>query len=409
FVAIQTWGYSMLEPFVPGDWSPDALVCITEGGLPDEAVAEVARLDGIRPSRCLPVAVEQPKLAEDITGSSERQSVARQDTVVMMGVEPEAALAGSDPVLNLGFVEGSRDEAIEAMRTRRGCIVPDHFARTAGLAIGDSFRVLSPEAPDTPVEYTVAGVVTLPGWHWMSKFSGVRRRDARAAATIFASRDDVRRDFGLEKTNFIWFDLDEGADLDQVGEAIAPIAERFPGEKQPVNQQGKWDFAARMYGRMVRITTPEMATERIDSRADSMIWSMCHLPLITLLVTSLGVVNAVLASVRARRWEMGVLRAVGVTRFGLARMVLAESILIGLVACVLSLGFGLTAGWCGMGVSQYVSFFGGLAPSLVVPWKSLAIGVGATVSLCLLAGLWPAISTGRAETLRLLQVGRSAM
>ena len=36
-----------------------------------------------------------------------------------------------------------------------------------------------------------------------------------------------------------------------------------------------------------------------------MIWGMCQLPLITLLVTSIGVINAVMASIRARRgkWE----------------------------------------------------------------------------------------------------------
>ena len=38
---------------------------------------------------------------------------------------------------------------------------------------------------------------------------------------------------------------------------------------------------------------------------------MCELPLITLLVTSLGVVNTIMASVRARRWELGVLRPWG--------------------------------------------------------------------------------------------------
>jgi putative ABC transport system permease protein len=136
---------------------------------------------------------------------------------------------------------------------------------------------------------------------------------------------------------------------------------------------------------------------------------MCQLPLITLLVTSLGVVNTVMASVRARRWELGVLRAVGVTRLALFRMILTEGLLIGLATCLLSLGFGVLAGWCGTGISQYVSFFGGMATPLVIPWARLAIGFAATLALCLAAALWPAISTGRAEPLRLLQEGRGAL
>jgi putative ABC transport system permease protein len=136
---------------------------------------------------------------------------------------------------------------------------------------------------------------------------------------------------------------------------------------------------------------------------------MSQLPLVTLLVTSIGVINAIMASIRARRWEMGVLRAVGITRFALFRLILAEAALIGLVACLLSLAFGVMAGWCGTGVSRYVSFFGGMATPLVVPWLKLALGFAVTLALCLAAALWPAISTGRTEPLRLLQAGRTAM
>ena len=180
-------------------------------------------------------------------------------------------------------------------------------------------------------------------------------------------------------------------------------------EKQPVNAQGTWAFGALSFGRGVRISTPEEVRQRINARADGMIWGMSQLPLFTLAVASLGVVNAVFASVRARRWEIGVLRAVGLTRFGLCRLILAEAALIGLVACVLSLAFGVAAGWCGTGISQHLSFFGGLQPPLVLPWLNLSIGFGAALALCLLAALWPAISTGRLEPLKLLQAGRAAM
>jgi len=409
FVAIETWGYSMLRPFVPGDWAPDALVCFTAGGLPEEEIDAVAHIKGVDSQRCLALAVEQPKLAEDITGSRQRLSVARQDNVIMIGLDPRLALTGSDPPLTLEFVEGTREDALKRLADSRGCIVPDHFARTTGLRVGDRFKLLPPESPNKPVEYSIAGVVSLPGWHWMTKFSGLRRRGDRTAAMIFASRENVRRDFELDKTNFVWLDLRPGASLDRIGMDLQAVAARHPGEPQPVNAQGRWAFAARTFGPSVRITTAEDIRERINARADSMIWGMCQLPLVTLLVTSLGVANAVLASVRARRWEMGVLRAVGLTRCALARLILAEAILIGVVACLLSLGFGVMAGWCGMGMSQYVSFFGGLAPSLVIPWPQLSIGVGATLALCLVAAIWPATAVGRAEPLRLLQTGRSAM
>ncbi len=102
------------------------------------------------------------------------------------------------------------------------------------------------------------------------------------------------------------------------------------------------------------------------------------------------------------------LRALGFTRWTLVRLIIVEALLVGIVACLLSFGFGVMAGWCGSGMSQYVSFFGGLTPTLVIPWWPVGIGIGLTMLLCLAAALWPAISTGRAQTLELLQAGRTA-
>jgi putative ABC transport system permease protein len=269
--------------------------------------------------------------------------------------------------------------------------------------------MIPPEKPGKPVEYTIVGAVSLPGWHWMTKFSGLRRRNGRSAAMVFANYEDVRRDFNLKQLNFFWMNIDKNIGIEKIGDAMQPIADRNLGESQPVNGQGTWSVGAKMFGQSLRISTPEEVRTRILGRADDMIWAMCELPLITLLVTALGVINTIMASVRARRWELGVLRSLGVTRGAMFRMIIAEGLLIGLVACLLSLAFGVMAGWCGTGISQYVSFFGGMETPLYVPWTKLALGFSITLTLCLLAALWPAFSTGCAEPLKLLQEGRAAL
>ena len=137
--------------------------------------------------------------------------------------------------------------------------------------------------------------------------------------------------------------------------------------------------------------------------------ALSQLPLMTLLVTSLGVVNTVLASIRARKWDMGIYRSLGVTRFQLFRMIVAESLLIGVVACILSLGFGALAGYCGVGVTRYVNVRGGQITHLVIPWVPVLQGFVITLGLCLIASIWPAIRTARTETLTLLQQGRTAI
>ena len=450
FVAMQIWGYSMLEPFKPGDWNPDMLVSFQRGGLPDKEIAAIKAIDGVRADQCIPLAVEQPKLVEDITGSEEHNSVIRQNNVIMIGLDPQVAFGGKDPLVKARFVDGTAADAIAKLKQGRNCIVPDHFLKATNLKLGDQFSMIVPESPSKHVAYTIVGTVSLPGWHWMTKFSGLRRREGRSAAIVFAEYDTVKRDFELNQINFFWMNinkdfgekhLEEAKAIDEklkaeatanrpgspspmtvedvidakraavllIGNSLQSVANRNLGEQQPVNGQGTWAGPATMFGQSVRITTPETIGSRIAARASGMIWASCYLPLITLLVTSLGVINTVMASVRARRWEFGVLRSQGVTRSGLFRMILAEGILIGLITCLLSLGFGVFSGWCGTGISQYVSFFGGLAPPLVIPWAQLSIGFGIALGLCLLAALWPAISTGRAEPLKLLQEGRAAL
>lgn len=135
---------------------------------------------------------------------------------------------------------------------------------------------------------------------------------------------------------------------------------------------------------------------------------MSKLPLVTLAVTSIGVINIVLSSIRARRWEFGVLRAIGFSRFSLFRLIVAEALLVGVVACVLSLMFGLTAGYCGTELTRYTEFHSGPIAPLVIPWGAISLGFGATFVLCLFAALFPAIVAGRTEPLSLLQEGRSS-
>ena len=103
------------------------------------------------------------------------------------------------------------------------------------------------------------------------------------------------------------------------------------------------------------------------------------------------------------------MRSLGVTRFGLFRLILAEAILVGVAAILLSLAFGTMAGYCGTGVTRYINVRGGMVTPLIIPWAKLAVGFLITIGLCILAALWPAIRTGHTEPLKLLQAGRAAM
>lgn len=404
FIAMQVWGYTMLRPFEPGEWVPDAMISFLPNGLPPEAAPAFAQLPGLNPDRCFPLAVEQPKLTNDITGSADRATVTRQDNIILIGLDPDHGIAAKDPLLRLDWVAGSPQSALPLLKQKRGCIVPDHFCRETGLKLGDTFQLNPTYDNANPVTYTIAGIVRLPGWHWMTKFSGVRLNNPRSAALVFADFDTVARDFRLNSIRFFWCATQGPADETLLAANARDFAEKATGLPYQVAAGG---FPLNDNGYTIRVNTPGGIRQRIRARADNWIWSLSRLPLVTLAVSTIGVLNAILASIRARTWDLGILRALGFTRWTIIRLVIAESLLVAVVACFLSFSFGIMAGWCGSGISQYVSFFGGLHPALIIPWSSLAFGLAVTMLLCILAALWPAIRIGRTETLRLLQAGRA--
>ncbi len=403
FVGVQVWGYTMLGSFVPGSWTPDAILSFNPLGLYKSEVKEVAKFPGVISDSVMALAVEQPRLTDDPTHSGQRATVTRQDSIVLMGLDPERAFSGEHPLIKVVWEGGNPRDAAQLLKQGRYCIVPNHFLTETGFKIGDSFRITPPDDSEHPVSYTIAGSVSLPGWHWFTKPTGFRSRTHRAAALIFADFDIVKKDFDLPGAQYVWANIDPAkTDKEHLSIESQDLYSELLDQDVAIAQRAK------QIGYNVRVWMTEDTRRIVRHHADGWIWAMGQLPLVTLTVASIGVLNAILASVRARRWEMGVLRAVGFTRWTLIRLVIAEGILIGLTACLLSLGFGIMAGWCGAGISQYVSFFGGLHPTLTIPWDKIQIGLYATLGLCTLAALWPAISTGRTDILRLLQAGRSS-
>ncbi len=402
YVAVQVWGYTMLDAFIPGPWAPDAVLSFLPDGLAPEEAAKVASLPGVDPERCLRIVVEQPRLLEDLTHSAERASVTRQDNVVIVGLDPVQALGGPRPLFQFEWVAGSPESAVAAMQKGHACIVPDHFLRETGLKAGDAFTLVPPDNSGHPVAYTIAGAVRLPGWHWQTKQTGFRTRTHRAAALVFADYPSVAVDFGLTAVKHVWLSYaSSAADPQEIAAGAQALYRAATGRDVTIGRNP--DDAP-----SVQIMPVETIRQMTRAEARRWLWVIGQIPLVALGISCIGVLNVLLASVRARRWDFGVLRAIGFTRGALVRAILAEGLLIGAVAGLLSLGFGILAGWCGCGIAQYASFFGGMNPALVVPGGPVGRGMLALAVLMVFTAIGPAATMGRTKPLSLLQQGRGA-
>ena len=413
FVTVLVWGYSMLVPFTPDRSLPRMLVAILPAGVPESAIDEVKKTEGVVPDECLAMAVEQPRLTDEMLQSKPFSSVdENQQNLLVMGVEPQRAFAGAKPVLAFTFVQGDRETAARKLAEGRYCLVPDHFHTQTGLNVGDKFSMAVPNVPGKTVEYEIAGVVYIPGWNWFTKFSEIRRRSNRALAVVFADYNQVKADFKIDRTSFFWMNVDERVNFQEMEKRLTPLANQYVGVKVDIPGAGE-SLVGKQY---VKITERADLIERLNRRADDVIWSLTRFPLLALVIASLAVFNAVFASVRARFWQFGVLRGVGMSRGQLFRLVISESLMIFLVAGALSLASGILLAWCGTHICTYFFFsfdakqalVGRTAP-LVLPWTSLALGFGIAFGLCLLAGLIAAWQAAREEPLRFIQAGRTAL
>ncbi|MFI1411910.1 ABC transporter permease [Streptomyces sp. NPDC020707] len=115
---------------------------------------------------------------------------------------------------------------------------------------------------------------------------------------------------------------------------------------------------------------------------------------LAIVIAVLGVVNTLALSVVERTREIGLLRAIGLGRRQLRRMIRLESVVIAVFGAVLGLALGLVWGVC---VQQVLALQG--MKAFAIPWATLiAVVVGSAV-VGMVAALLPALRASRMNVL----------
>ena len=126
--------------------------------------------------------------------------------------------------------------------------------------------------------------------------------------------------------------------------------------------------------------------EQIGSFFDTLNIALLGIGGISLIVASVAILNVMLMSTIERRGEIGVLRAVGIRRGEVLRMILTEAGLLGVIGGVIGAAVSL-----GVGLLTFQVLAGDA--TLVFGWTSsryLLLGFGFAVVASLLSGIYPA-------------------
>lgn len=387
-IVMQTQGRTALSGWRLPDRFPDIFIAgYKPGGFKADDQKKIESVKGIKRGEVMPILIAAPGLIKEFFAIKGAEVM--PDATMFFGVDPDKALSMME--LEFRLDDGSpaprdqqpllREQAREMLKKGRHVIVTDEFRALRGLKTGDKLILKTPK--HGAVEYTVAGVVWSPGIDVIvSMFDMGRQFDQRTAASVFGSIADARNDFGIEGAYLFAANLEYHVDKDALVEDVK-------------TQLGAWGMKA---GDIRKIKF------EIQQGFERLLLLTSTIAFAAMAVASLGVVNTIMASIRSRRWQFGILRSIGFTRGALLRLVVAEAVLLGMVGCAL----GLAAGFeMAINARREWTMALGYSPPMDVPWPIVLIGTAVVMGISILASLIPAVTVARSEPLELLQAGRA--
>jgi putative ABC transport system permease protein len=298
-----------------------------------------------------------PALADEMTATGAFASVTgmRYDDARLGGEVREVTaldMGTIDGLFDIDLVDG----AIPTSDTTDVIVVHDDLAVDLGVTVGDTVPIEFVSGHTT--DLTVAGIY--------------------AEATIFEDPlvpDQVFDDAGAnEMDEWIAASLPDGVTEADVAATIAEIEAAFP---------------------QIAIDTRAEFQASFENAIDSALLVVNALLALAIVIALIGIANTLALSVHERTRELGLLRAVGMTRRQTRRMVRWEAVVVALFGAVLGVGAGTLFGW-GAVRAMPADGFGG---SLTIPVGQILVVVVLAAVATLVAAWLPARRAGKLNVL----------
>ncbi|MGB7587711.1 MAG: FtsX-like permease family protein, partial [Solirubrobacterales bacterium] len=241
---------------------------------------------------------------------------------------------------------------------RDGAFVSKDFASSHHLAVGSSIKVETPSGK--VMRLGVRGIFAPP-----------KGGSPYGDVTISTQRFDA--EYQNPQNVFTFIDVAGGVTAAN-GQKLERAVASFPNAKVQTEQQFK---------------------QNQEQGIDTLLNLLYVLLSLSIIVSLFGIVNTLVLTVFERTREMGMLRAVGMTRRQLRRMIRHESIITALIGATLGIPIGIVlAAMVGKAIDY---------PAFTIPVGTLFVFVIAAIVAGLLAAIFPARRAARLNVLEALQ------
>ena len=319
-----------------------------------EAQYLVTATDGFTP---LPTTIGDAVAQSPVvtTASSVREGLAKLSGSAgdLTGIDPRTI---SD-VYRFEWVDGS-DQTIRDL-SGDGAIVEKQFAEDKNLNVGDTLSLFTSDG--NKAQLTVKGIYEAPPFFPLL-----------GGASIEQSRFDEL----FERPENSYTFLDTTTTSTSVEDSLEATVADFPDAK--VQSREDWIKAQ-------------------DEEFDNFLLLLYVLLALSVIVSVFGMVNTLVLSVFERTRELGMLRAVGMTRHQVSRMVRQESVITALIGAALGLPLGI---FLAVLVTEALSQFD---VQLKPPWHNLIAFAVIAMIVGVIAAVAPARRASRLNVLRALQ------
>jgi len=253
-----------------------------------------------------PIPVRAGEVLRDVDGVETVSSLSSIQADVR-GVGKGERIGGVDPatvtqVLKFEWAEGS-DDTIENLG-RGDTVIDDAWGTSNDVGVGDKLSVLTPTG--TRVALTVRGRI---------------KDNADFFGSLLVTDEALREDFGNEQASITFLAVSDGANAKAVQKAATAVIDRdFPSVE-------------------VQNQTELKASQR--SSIQGVVGLIYALLSLAVLISVFGIVNTLALSIFERTREIGLLRAVGMSRRQVKRVIRYEAVITALIGAVLGMVLGI--------------------------------------------------------------------
>ena len=350
FVAVEVWGASLMRAFVPSEEWPDAIVSILPGGVSSFDIEKLRAIPGVkRISELVPLQLDfYPEEPMAMPGGGGR-AAARPSRGGPDGAwrpSRNALFLAAEWLPQFKFLEGSWEEATNAIFRTDACVITEMMSRARKLHKGDKLCVATGgRGPKTPVELPIAGVVDL-NWHMVTSrglVRGLNRAPVMTDGPVFVSFDTVEsldpRPAPHVKMTHLWVEY-EPAFLKEngvfpAGRAVESAIAHALG-LDPSNPDNP---------STVRLHARDEIADGTLAHGSDVIGQAARVPFIFLAILAIGFVAMLVADADATKHEFAVLRAVGATKGQLTMRLAHGALRTAFWGIVCGLPVGALAGW----------------------------------------------------------------